>query len=364
MDMKERNSNIEALRVLAMVFIVISHYSVHGSIKSMDLEFGFNKFLIDSTNYGLIGVAIFVMITGYYLIESEFKVKRVVNIVLQTLFYTMGLFVIFCIFDNDNFSVINLFKNMFPVIGQRYWFVTNYVILCFLSPFINKMLNIINRKQFILLLIVITFYFIIAPSFFDLESIEITGKLGAIVVFYIFGAYLRKYPDNIFANKSRALIISVATFILLELSAIAIDVVGERFSAFYGKASKFYTINSILVLLLALGLLSFCINKTPKYSRLVNTLGGCTFGVYLIHDNNYMREYLWGNIFDNSKYAESNYLIVHFFLSVSIVYVACTVIEYIRKYVLEKYVFKNIINRINSCADSIYSRLLSLIEKR
>lgn len=159
------------------------------------------------------------------------------------------------------------------------------------------------------------------------------------------------------------MIISVATFILLELSAIAIDVVGERFSAFYGKASKFYTINSILVLLLALGLLSFCINKTPKYSRLVNTLGGCTFGVYLIHDNNYMREYLWGNIFDNSKYAESNYLIVHLILSVIIVYVACTVIEYIRKYLLEKYMFKNIINRINSCADSIYSRLLSIIEK-
>lgn len=299
--MKERNSNIEELRVLAMMFIVISHYSVHGSIKSADLEFGFNKFLIDSTNYGLIGVAIFVMITGYYLIEFEFKVKRVVNIVLQTLFYTIGLFVIFCIFDNDNFSVINLFKNMFPVIGQQYWFVTNYVILCFLSPFINKMLNVINRKQFILLLIVITFYFIIAPSFFDLESIEITGKLGAIIVFYIFGAYLRKYPNNIFSNKNRALIISVATFILLELSAIAIDVVGERFSAFYGKASKFYSINSILVLLLALGLLSFFINKTPKYSRLVNTLGGCTFGVYLIHDNNYMREYLWGNIFNNSK---------------------------------------------------------------
>lgn len=153
-----------------MVFIVVSHYSVHGSIKGTDLGFGFNKLLIDSTNYGLIGVALFVMITGYYLIESEFKVKRVVNIVLQTLFYAMGLFVIFCIFDNDNFSVINLFKNMFPVIGQKYWFVTNYVILCFLSPFINKMLNVIDRKQFVLLLIVITFYFIIAPSFFDLDS--------------------------------------------------------------------------------------------------------------------------------------------------------------------------------------------------
>lgn len=42
-----------------MVFIVISHYSVHGSIKSMDLEFGFNKFLIDSTNYGLIEKYVF-----------------------------------------------------------------------------------------------------------------------------------------------------------------------------------------------------------------------------------------------------------------------------------------------------------------
>ena len=41
-DGYERDSNIVALRVLAMAFIVISYYSVHGSIKSMDLEFGFN----------------------------------------------------------------------------------------------------------------------------------------------------------------------------------------------------------------------------------------------------------------------------------------------------------------------------------
>ncbi|MCI6360378.1 MAG: hypothetical protein MR773_00760 [Eubacterium coprostanoligenes] len=43
----DRNSNLELLKIIAMILIVISHYSVHGSIKSIDLGFGLNKVILE-----------------------------------------------------------------------------------------------------------------------------------------------------------------------------------------------------------------------------------------------------------------------------------------------------------------------------
>lgn len=76
-----RNSNIELLRIIAMILIVISHYSVFSQADIDGMSLGFNKFLLDSTNYGLVGVALLEIIIGYYLIELDFKTKRVVNII-------------------------------------------------------------------------------------------------------------------------------------------------------------------------------------------------------------------------------------------------------------------------------------------
>ena len=173
-----------------------------------------------------------------------------------------------------------------------------------------------------------------------------------------------KVPVDILIKYDLSTLSPDDTYMLQFLTVLAGKTANNEIHWNLIPSAHFYQRNSIIVVILAITLLSVFSKIKPFSNKFVNVVSGCTFGVYLIHDNNYMREYLWGNIFDNSKYAESNYLIVHFILSVIIVYVACTVIEYIRKYVLEKYVFKNIINRINSCADSIYSRLLSLIEKR
>ena len=50
-----RNSNIELLRIIAMILIVISHYSVFSQADIDGMSLGFNKFLLDSTTYGLVG---------------------------------------------------------------------------------------------------------------------------------------------------------------------------------------------------------------------------------------------------------------------------------------------------------------------
>ena len=56
-------------------------------------------------------------------------------------------------------------------------------------------------------------------------------------------------------------------------------------------------------------------------------------------------------------------LVVHFVISVIIVYSACTVIEYVRKYLIEKYVFAKVLAYINAGVEKIYKKLNICIEK-
>lgn len=357
-----RNSNIELLRIFAMFSIVLSHYTVFSSANPNEMNLCFNKFLLDSFGIGKLGVAIFVMITGYFMVESKFKIERIINIIIQTLFYSLSCFVIFCIV-NKNFSIMGIINSLFPVIRQEYWFVTAYVLLSFLIPFINKAIIYITRKQFVALLAILVFYFSFAPTFLDFYAYENGGHLGYMIMFYCVGAYLKLYPNNVLSKKIASLTISSISFFLMIASVVIIDILGVKISVFAGREGKFLTVFSVLVLLCAVCSVSFFVNLKPRFSKIVNTIAACAFGVYLIHENNYVREWIWGTAFDNSQYADSKFLVLHLVISVILVYTGCTIIEYIRKFVIEKYILKRPLQMINKIVNSISIIFFQLFEK-
>ena len=73
-----------------------------------------------------------------------------------------------------------------------------------------------------------------------------------------------------------------------------------------------------------------------KNRRAINIISSAMFGVYLIHDNPYMREFLWKHLFDGKVYAKSAKLIPYSLGVVMIVFVCCTIAELIRIYTIEK----------------------------
>lgn len=73
-----------------------------------------------------------------------------------------------------------------------------------------------------------------------------------------------------------------------------------------------------------------------KHHRWINIAASATFGVYLIHDNNYMRHFLWIDFFNNANYQDSLLLIPYSIIVVIMVYVSCTAIELLRQYTIEK----------------------------
>lgn len=91
---KQRNSNFELLRIVAMYLIVLHHCTVHGVFSYVSDNIGMvehiNNFLcIFLSSGGKIGVTLFVLISGYFLSLKEFKIERLLKIYLKMFAYSV-----------------------------------------------------------------------------------------------------------------------------------------------------------------------------------------------------------------------------------------------------------------------------------
>lgn len=92
---KQRQSSIELLRILTMVMIVAHHFSVHGNFDFPINTITINRLWIQFIQIGgKIGVDVFVLISGYFLItSSSVKPNRIIKIWLQMFTYSILIYI-------------------------------------------------------------------------------------------------------------------------------------------------------------------------------------------------------------------------------------------------------------------------------
>ncbi len=73
-----------------------------------------------------------------------------------------------------------------------------------------------------------------------------------------------------------------------------------------------------------------------RSSALINAVSSTVFGIYLIHDNNYLRPVLWEDILHVKDFRESPYLILYQLVCIVLVFSVCAVMELIRQKLIEK----------------------------
>ena len=122
-----RNSNIELLRLIAIIGIIISHFCVHQVYPDFTLNnINLQSFFVQFLHLGCIGNHIFIIITGYFLINKNFDFKKIVRLLLEMLFYSIVIGSIFIIVNGD-FSVKEVIKMIFPLFWGN-WFVIYYIL--------------------------------------------------------------------------------------------------------------------------------------------------------------------------------------------------------------------------------------------
>lgn len=317
-----------------MLTILLSHFSVHGGFDTNLISNPINKYFVQYTGLGEIGVDCFVLISGYFLVSSRFHPTKLIKLELEVLCYSLGILLCAFLFAPaalTNFSIRSFF---FPTLSGQYWFMSTYLLLYALSPFINIFLN--NAAQKILescLFLLLTVY-VLLPT---LTGYTIAGNstITIFITLYLLGGYVRLYPDRLIFSSSclKYLLVCMICYLFIFASVVFFDHVPVR------PYTYFMSLNS-----LPLVLCSFCLfltaKNTPVFcSRWINQIASSVLGVYLIHDNPILRPLLWQHLLHNYSYGNSSFLILYAMLAVCGVFVVCTVVDQLRILLLEKPIF-------------------------
>ena len=98
---KSRNSNIELLRILSMLAIIFCHITGESDVlnnlgENGQLFFGYLK------GIGNISVNIFLIIGTWFMVDSDFKGKRVLKLYSELFLYTVTITTIMVIIRSRN----------------------------------------------------------------------------------------------------------------------------------------------------------------------------------------------------------------------------------------------------------------------
>lgn len=347
--MKERKNNLDVLRILSMLFIVSLHYlGVGGAF--FNIEDG-NVSAV-TVNYvtaawlealAIVGVNCFVLISGYFLINSTFKWKKVGSVCLTTLFFSVIMFVIYsAIFG---FSLGNMLRSFLPVLMSTYWFITVYLVLYILSPYINILCNHLTQKQHRTLILILVLVFSVWKCVMPFAKTLDTSRgysLTWFIVLYICGAYIGKYGLTLFKKNFLNLLAYIGiSFLMLGIRLAAIFL-SPRFPILAEGQNLFYHYDSVTVFMSAIFLFVFFsrLKLEGKFvERAVRFLVPSVFSIYLIHENFLWREKLWNGLMRADTMVGSPLFILHFIGCVLAVFAGCILIDQIRKgifYILPK----------------------------
>ena len=340
--MTKRKTNIELLRIISMFMIVVYHYCCHGYLIREVGTAGYNTpilWLIYTFCYS--AVNIYVLISGYFLCKSEFKWKKVLKIYIEVLFYSVIIFTLLYITGlTEITSPKQILSCIFPIVSKSYWFVTIYVVMYIISPFLNKLINILTKKEYQNMLITLGIILLICNNLIPgTYAIDKTYGFGIIwfTYLYLVAAYIRIFDINIFKNNWLYLILYIVSTLMTYFSRYIITDISRYMSIFKSQETMFYGYNTITVFLAGVSLFIFFKNiKIPqKFDKLILLIAGTTFGIYLIHDNQFFRKILYNNLLNINCQMNSDNKELLMIISVISVFILCFIIDIIRKKLFE-----------------------------
>jgi hypothetical protein len=330
-----RNSNIEILRILSMFLIVMHHYSFHGGFTLDPNIITINKVIVQFLAAGgKLGVDCFVLITGYFLIKSSFKIEKLIKLWFSVFTYSSAIYIIFSMSGLIDFSYKQAIKSFFPIIFSEYGFATSYVLLYIFSPYLNVLINAIDKKKHFNLIILLVLFWSVIPT---ITTVDLDfSSLGWFSTLYIMAAYFRLYPNKWIDNFRVNILLSISMYVLILLSILLFDFIGIRINTFGIHATYLTGINKIPTLACAVTLFLGFKNLNIENVKYIEIISSTMFGVYLIHDNNFVRHFLWIDVFRNSAYYQSSYLIFHSTIVIFSVFFICIAIDQTRYIFIEK----------------------------
>ena len=327
MPKTERQSNFELLRIIAMLLIILHHIVIHSFYPQLTDETVMEFFHSGAFNHprfyselllpeallplGKAANGIFLMISGYFLIhrEKETDLRSVSRKLFSQVAFAAVLVIVVPFVLYLNFPKYREFGTLLgiSVFNTDWWFVGYYLLIVVLGAvFLNRRMRECSRKAYSTRMIVLFALLILAFSGGLMDALA--GGLRTLcagLFCYLWGGYVRKYQPLKNVRVSTLLLIFAAIFVLIGISyynatQVAInkyllelrelDAEAKKDFIQVYKAIEYPEYSIVPVSLAVLMFELFRRIRIPR-SAVINYLAGASFMIYLLHDNDFVRDY-------------------------------------------------------------------------
>lgn len=291
-----RNSSFETLRLISIFLIIVMHVSALIEYENLSLS---NKLAVCTINsIGNIGVTCFVLISGYF--GVKYSRKKLIKLTLTTTVYcTLIAALRFGLFS------VQTANALLVVPSYNLWFITCYLILMILSPYLNEFCVLLKKKDYLRMLLYLFFLLCVFPT------ISIKGATNDIVLrqggknlvyflfIYLLGRYIFLHSRLILSRLKLGGIFVLSTLLIISLNIMVSYYFHKKLFIFSFDCSPLILISSLCI---------FSIFKSLEYhSKIINWFASSVFGIYLLSDVYYILNDRYINL---SNYSANKFFII------------------------------------------------------
>ncbi len=293
----QRNVNLDLLRVFSAFAVVAIHVTTNYLTDRR--FFGSSEWMFSNilNNASRFAVPMFFMISGFFTLNNEkntnysyFYKKKLPKILIPFIVWSI-FYAIFYLESIGSLTIFSIFKQIAVMCFgapayYHLWFFYHLIGLYLVTPVIVKLINHINVRDAVILLILFFFQNSIIGTytkvFHTTSYIDIPFSEYALIYFLIGGLFGKFGMSHLLKYKK--------WIYLLAFISLAANIIGTIiFTSKTGTLSTFFMAENLLTVFvysLAIYTLISTLNirKLPQKAKIfILNLSGLSFGIYLIH---------------------------------------------------------------------------------
>ena len=291
----KRQLNFEILRIIAMCMIITMHYLTKGlNVPKLSEDLSLSNMLWWLIYAFAVGaVNIYVLISGYFLADSRWRIDKVFNLYLTVWLYsvlvplTLGAI---GIVDLRSLELGDWQQLLLPIEYEHYWFATAYVMMYILSPVLAIAVRSLNRELLrgVIAGLVVLFSVLKSINPYLIPWDKYGNDVLWFIVLFMIAGYIRRF--GIQACITLRVLTYILTSILILVSELILGVIVDKTGKLEYMLDMLCANNHILVLLASVALFTAFIElKTDaiheKTGKIILLFSSSTFGIYLLHEN-------------------------------------------------------------------------------
>lgn len=299
---RKRMANLELLRCVAMMMVVVLHYLGKGGLLADLTGESLNApelaaWLLEA--FCIVAVNVYMFLSGYFLSGSSFRLSRLIQLWMQVWLYSVALGLagaLSGVMRDAEFDLHYLLALIFPILMGHYWFMTAYVFLYLMLPLAGMAVERMAKRQLQVTLGLLLLAFCVIKSVLPLR-LDMAGQgydcLWYLCVF-LTAAYVRKFGISVLDRKWTGAILYVGGCLGVFAGTLALRQVYLRTGSLERMLTMFLEYNHVLPFLAAVGLFGIFrkVQVKGKAAAAINRIAPYTLGVYLLHENFGLR-YSW-----------------------------------------------------------------------